>query len=121
MSTRTLARRSPRANTQNAKPLRLTKTMRAMVPHASQAAELLRALANEQRLLILCNLAAGELSVGELNERLPLSQSALSQHLAVLRETGIVATRRESQTIYYMLNDGPAARVVETLYNIYCN
>jgi ArsR family transcriptional regulator, virulence genes transcriptional regulator len=120
MSTRTLARRPVRANTQIAKPLRATKTMRAMLPHATQAADLLRALANEQRLLILCNLTAGEFSVGELNERLPLSQSALSQHLAVLRETGIVATRRESQTIFYSLKDGPAARVIETLYSIYC-
>jgi DNA-binding transcriptional ArsR family regulator len=91
-----------------------------MRPHAESAASLLKALANEQRLLILCNLADGELSVGELNEQLPLSQSALSQHLAVLREQGIVATRREAQTVFYSLRPGAAARVVSLLHEIYC-
>jgi DNA-binding transcriptional ArsR family regulator len=99
---------------------RLPKTVKDMLPHAEQAAELLRALANEQRLMILCNLTEGELSVSELNERLPLSQSALSQHLAVLRDTGAVTTRREAQTVYYALKPGPAGRVVATLHQIYC-
>jgi DNA-binding transcriptional ArsR family regulator len=92
-----------------------------MRPHAERAATLLRALANEQRLMILCNLSEGELSVGELNARLPLSQSALSQHLAVLRETGIVTTRREAQAVFYSLGGGPATRVIGTLHDIYCN
>lgn len=92
----------------------------AMRPHAEHASALLKALANEQRLMILCNLAGGEMSVGELNARLPLSQSALSQHLAVLREAEIVQTRRDGQTVHYSLADGPAARVVETLHGIYC-
>jgi DNA-binding transcriptional ArsR family regulator len=92
-----------------------------MRPHAQNAAALLKALGNEQRLMILCNLADGELSVGELNERLPLSQSALSQHLAVLREQGIVATRREAQAVFYSLQPGPAARVVSLLHDIYCS
>jgi ArsR family transcriptional regulator, virulence genes transcriptional regulator len=83
-----------------------------MRPHATRAAQLLKALANPQRLMILCNLAGGELTVGELIERLPLGQSATSQHLAVLREQGIVATRREAQTIHYSLRPGPAADVV---------
>jgi DNA-binding transcriptional ArsR family regulator len=91
-----------------------------MRPHAESAAALLKALANPQRLLILCNLADGELTVGELIARLPLSQSATSQHLAVLREQQIVATRRVAQTIYYSLQAGPAARVVEVLHGIYC-
>jgi DNA-binding transcriptional ArsR family regulator len=91
-----------------------------LLPHADAAADLLRALANSQRLLILCNLAAGELSVSELNQRLPISQSALSQHLAVLRENGIVATRKVAQTVYYSLADGPAAEVIGTLHGIYC-
>ena len=91
---------------------RLPMTARRMRPHAQSAAELLRALANEQRLMILCNLTEGELSVSELNARLPLSQSALSQHLAVLRDGGIVATRREAQAVYYSLQPGPAQRVV---------
>lgn len=91
-----------------------------MRPHADEAAELLRALANEQRLMILCQLAAGERSVSELNDNLPLSQSAVSQHLAVLRESGIVKTRKEAQTVHYSLADGPAARVMATLHDIYC-
>lgn len=97
------------------------KSINAMLPHAGQAATLLRALANEQRLLILCNLGGAEMSVGELNERVPLGQSALSQHLAVLRNNGIVRTRREAQTVYYSLNPGPAAQVIETLHGIYCH
>lgn len=98
----------------------IPETARAMQPHAEQAAELLRALANEQRLMILCNLTGGELSVSQLNERVPLGQSALSQHLAVLRKTGVVDTRRAAQTIYYSLQPGPAAQVIETLHGIYC-
>jgi DNA-binding transcriptional ArsR family regulator len=102
-------------------PARRPAAARDMRPHAEQAATLLRALANEQRLMILCNLSEGELSVGELNARLPLSQSALSQHLAVLRETGIVTTRREAQIVFYSLSQGPAARVMGTLHDIYCS
>jgi len=110
----------PNIRTLARKPRAAVMTVEAMTPHAEQAATLLRALANEQRLMILCNLAGGELSVGELNERVPLSQSALSQHLAVLRECGIVTTRRSGQTVHYSLADGPASRVVETLHEIYC-
>jgi ArsR family transcriptional regulator, virulence genes transcriptional regulator len=88
--------------------------------HVGDASRLLKALANEKRLQLLCLLAEGERSVGELNERLDLSQSALSQHLAVLRSDGIVSTRRRAQTIYYGLSAGPAQRVMETLHEIYC-
>jgi ArsR family transcriptional regulator, virulence genes transcriptional regulator len=88
--------------------------------HAGKAAALLKALANEQRLMILCNLMERRLSVGELNERVNLSQSALSQHLAVLRETGIVSTERESQTILYSLHAGAATRIISILYKEYC-
>ena len=91
-----------------------------MREHASDAAQLLKALANENRLLILCTLSEAELSVGQLNERMDLSQSALSQHLAVLRRDGLVSTRREAQTIYYSLAQGPAGRLIETLHGIYC-
>jgi len=91
-----------------------------MQAHAADAAQLLKALANEQRLHILCNLLDGPLSVGELNHRLDLSQSALSQHLALLREMGLVDTRREAQTIYYSLPDGPVVRVMALLQDIYC-
>lgn len=92
----------------------------AMQAHAGDAAQLLKALANEKRLQILCLLASGERSVGELNALLDLSQSALSQHLAVLREEGLVQTRREAQTILYALMPGPAAQVMHTLHGIYC-
>ncbi len=92
----------------------------AMRMHASDAARLLHALANEKRLLLLCLLVEGERSVGELNARVELSQSALSQHLAVLRKDGLVNTRREAQTIYYSLVHGPAHRIIETLHGIYC-
>ena len=88
--------------------------------HAGEATRLLKALANESRLMILCNLTEGELTVGQLNEFIPLSQSALSQHLALLRRDGLVKTRRQAQTIYYSLADGPASRVIEILHVIYC-
>ncbi len=91
-----------------------------MGEHAADAANLMRALGNESRLMILCSLAEGEHSVGELNERIPLSQSALSQQLARLRRDGLVETRRESQTIYYSLCDGPADRIIHVLQDIYC-
>lgn len=91
-----------------------------MQAHAADAAHLLKALGNEQRLLILCNLLEGPLSVGELNRKLDLSQSALSQHLALLRESGLVDTRREAQTIYYSLPHGPVVRVMAVLQDIYC-
>ena len=82
--------------------------MAAIQEHATEAAAFLKALANDQRLLMLCCLLEGSLSVGEINERVPLSQSALSQHLGVLRDAGLVTTTRQSQTIYYALAKGPA-------------
>lgn len=88
--------------------------------HASDAAGLMKALGNESRLMILCVLAEGERSVGDLNTIVPLSQSALSQQLARLRQQGLVKTRRESQTIFYSLADGPADRVITLLHDIYC-
>ena len=88
--------------------------------HVSDAARMLKALANEKRLMILCLLAEGERSVGELNGLLDLSQSALSQHLALLREEQLVETRREAQTIFYSLAPGPAFEVIRTLHGIYC-
>lgn len=92
----------------------------AVQDHATEAAALLKALANEQRLLVLCALLGGQLSVGGINERVPLSQSALSQHLAVLRAAGLVTTRRQSQTIYYALAQGPAVAIMEALYTAFC-
>jgi DNA-binding transcriptional ArsR family regulator len=88
---------------------------------AGEAARLLRLLAHEKRLLVLCLLAgAGELNVGEMVQAVGLSQSALSQHLALLREDGLVATRREAQTIYYRLADPKAAELLAVLHRLYC-
>ncbi len=92
----------------------------AVGEHAEQAALLLKALANDQRLLMLCSLLDGPLSVGAINERVPLSQSALSQHLGVLREAGLVTTRRRAQTILYALAEGPVPQILEILYATYC-
>lgn len=92
----------------------------SMQRNASGAATLLKGLANENRLMIMCVLAEGETSVGQLNQRIELSQSALSQHLAVLREQGLVETRRESQTIYYRLAETPAMQIIELLHDVYC-
>ncbi|MEO6986649.1 MAG: metalloregulator ArsR/SmtB family transcription factor [Paralcaligenes sp.] len=92
--------------------------MRARVADASR---LLKVLGSAQRLRVLCLLLEREMSVGQINEELPdLSQSALSQHLAKLREKGLVETRREAQTIWYKLEPGPAQRIMTTLYEIYC-
>lgn len=88
--------------------------------NAQKASELLKAMSNEKRLMILCYLAGGEKAVGEMEKLVGLSQSALSQHLARLRRDGLVKTRRASQTIYYSLAGGDAQAVMETLYGIYC-
>lgn len=88
--------------------------------NASNAASLLKALSNESRLLILCNLVGGEKCVGELNERIPLSQSALSQHLARLRKDELVSIRKEAQTVYYRISSPEAEQIIQVLYNVYC-
>jgi DNA-binding transcriptional ArsR family regulator len=88
---------------------------------AARAAALLRAVGNEHRLLVLCLLIEwGELPVGALLERLPLSQSALSQHLARMRDEGLVAYRRESQTLYYRIANPDVERLIATLKQIFC-
>lgn len=91
-----------------------------MQAHAAEAVNLLRALANENRLMIMCTLLGGELSVGELNNRIPLSQSALSQHLAGLRDAGLVSTRKEAQTVYYRVCGDEANKIISVLQSIYC-
>lgn len=89
--------------------------------HAAEAAQFLRVLANEHRLLVLCHLAAaGELTVSNLVDRVDLSQSALSQHLARLREDGLVTYRREAQTLHYRLCDARAERILGMLKDIFC-
>lgn len=93
----------------------------AMQARAEDASRLLKTLGNAQRLRVLCLLVDNEMSVGQINEHLPdLAQSALSQHLARLRAEGLVRTRRESQTIWYAIEPGPAERIIAALYDIYC-
>lgn len=87
---------------------------------ARDASVLLKSMSNERRLLILCQLAEGEKSVGELEKHVGLSQSALSQHLARLRQDDLVATRRSAQSIYYSLKGDAARIVMDTLYSLYC-
>jgi DNA-binding transcriptional ArsR family regulator len=87
---------------------------------STEAEDLLKALANSHRLMILCELKDGERSVSALERVVPLAQSALSQHLARLREGGFVATRREAQTIYYSLADKRVARLIEVLHELFC-
>lgn len=88
--------------------------------HACEAARLMKAMGNENRLMVLCALAEGELSVGELLESVDLSQSALSQHLAVLRREELVSTRREAQSIYYSLASSEASKLIRFLNRTYC-
>lgn len=88
---------------------------------ARDAASLLNAMSNECRLLVLCHLAEeGELSVGQLGERVSLSQSALSQHLAKLREQNLVATRKEAQTVFYRVSDPKAGQLLALLHDLFC-
>lgn len=91
-----------------------------MQANARRATALLKSMANETRLLILCQLSQGEMSVGELAREIPLSQSALSQHLALLRREKLVRTRRESQFVWYSLDSEDAQAVIATLYRQFC-
>ncbi len=102
-------------------PIPANVDLSSMHARAEEASRLLKTLGNAQRLRVLCLLVSGEMSVGQINERLPeLSQSALSQHLAKLREEGLVRTRREAQTIWYELPEGPVQSIMATLYSTYC-
>ena len=94
--------------------------LEALERQAGAAEGLLKAVANRRRLTILCELSRGERSVSDLGEAIGLSQSALSQHLARLRADRIVATRRESQTIYYSLESEGARRLIDLLYQLFC-
>ena len=87
--------------------------------NAREASVLLKAMSNERRLMILCHLAGGEKTVGELEDLVSLSQSALSQHLARLRRDRLVRTRRNAQSIYYSLNGTQAVAVMSTLGSLY--
>lgn len=87
--------------------------------HSEEAADLLAAMGNQKRMMILCNLAKGEMQVGILAEKVDLSQSALSQHLAKLRTRQLVKTRREAQSVYYSINSEPVLQMLATLTDIY--
>ena len=91
-----------------------------LAEHAQAAATLLKKMSNPHRLMLLCALSAGEMSVTALNEKVPLSQSALSQHLASLREAKLVTTRKDGQTVYYQLQGRVAMRIIAVLRQIYC-
>lgn len=93
------------------------EAVRKLEPRAAEAARLLKLLANEQRLTVLCRLSGGEMSVSELGNHVDLAQSALSQHLAKMRTEGLVTTRREAQTIYYRLSNP----IVEELIGVLCD
>lgn len=99
----------------------IDRSMADFASNASEAAAVLKALANEKRLMILCKLMEhGERSVLPLADDVGLSQSALSQHLARMREEGIVSFRRDGQTLYYRLSNSNVGRILKTLKSIYC-
>ena len=96
------------------------KDLKAMRKHAGSAAAMMAALSHEARLRVLCDLVGGERSAGELVKRSGLSQSALSQHLSKLRDEGLVSTRRDGVSIFYSIANPDAARIMDVLYEIYC-
>ncbi len=119
MTTRNQAARPARRN--GAPVLEMTAAnLRRLEKNAHKACDLLGAMANTSRLMILCQLADGEKSVGDLQPLIGLSQSALSQHLAVLRRKHVVRTRRSGQSIYYSLTSGEAASIMHTLHEQFC-
>jgi len=87
---------------------------------AGQAVGALKVLANEERLLILCQLSQGEMSVGELEERLGIRQPTLSQQLGVLRAEDVVSTRRQGKNIFYSVADARLLEILAVLYRLYC-
>lgn len=97
-----------------------TLEVRKLRAKAGKAADILKLLANERRLLILCELAGGEASVGALAKAVDLSQSALSQHLAKMREEKLVATRRDAQTVFYRIGDPRVGQLLSALKDTFC-
>lgn len=91
-----------------------------LADNAAQAANLLKAMGNANRLMILCTLADQELSVGQLNQHIPLSQSALSQHLAALRQAQLVSTRRDGQTVFYRIQGEAPLDIIAVLKSRFC-
>lgn len=108
------------SNSVNANIQDLGEAFEALQERADHVAARLSLVANAKRLLILCELSKGERSVGALQQAVGLSQSALSQHLARLREAGMLGTRRESQTIFYHISDPDLAVLMAALYEAFC-
>lgn len=98
----------------------INMNLQEMLTSSAKAVKLLKAVSNERRLLILCHLLDGELSVGDLNQKLELSQSALSQHLALLRKHKLVKTRKAAQTVYYSINSKEAEELIALMHKLYC-
>lgn len=96
-------------------------TRAELAARAGEVADLLRTLANRNRLMLVCTLVEGEYAVGQLEEMLAIRQPTLSQQLTVLREAGLVETRRDAKQIFYRLTAAKAARLVEALHMIFCN
>jgi len=94
--------------------------LEAMKKSAKHASALMKTLGHQGRLMILCQLATGEKSVGELSRLLDIAQSPLSQHLSRMRSEGLVMPRRNAQTVYYSLNSDEAGKIIECVYNLYC-
>lgn len=98
----------------------MNKDPEALTENAKHVAKLMKLLANHYRLLILCVISEEELTVGQINSQIDLSQSALSQHLAKLREQNIVKTRKESQTVYYQIADEKVKDLLIVLQDKFC-
>jgi len=94
--------------------------LEALSKNASKAEVMLKLLANKNRLMILCHLLKGEMSVGQLSEAVGLSQSALSQHLAKMRENNLVAANKRGKTVLYYISNHEVEAILSTLYLIYC-
>lgn len=97
-----------------------TNDLEQLAQNAEQASQLLKSMGNSNRLMILCSLLDGEMSVGALNQHVPLSQSALSQHLIDLKKKGLLSSRREAQTIFYRIEGDAPVKIIATLKSIYC-
>ena len=113
-----MARKSP-ARKSSITP-QVAARMAELQDNARRAAGLLKAMSNASRLVILCQLAEGERSVGELEESVGLSQSGISQHLAILRREHVVRYRRERQTVYYALASEEVVALMSTLHKVFC-
>jgi DNA-binding transcriptional ArsR family regulator len=114
-----MTKRSPLLRKTTVAP-QVAARMADLQDNARRAAGLLKAMSNPSRLVILCQLAEGERSVGELEEGVGLSQSGISQHLAVLRREHVVVTRRDKQTVFYSLASADVVALMSTLHKVFC-